>query len=516
MQKYRFQVENAIFAPDKSIHMRRLLSTLLFSILISVNVLTAQIPAKRAFRGTWVHTVAQSKYATMTEGQMKTYFNTLLDSLKAIGINAVLFQVRPEADAWYASKLEPWSRYITGTQGKNPGWDPLQFMVEACHKRNMELHAWLNPYRSRVRNSNPLASNHIYFKHPEWFIPFGDLTCFDPGNPACRAFIEEVVNDIVTRYDIDAIHMDDYFYPYPVAGKEFNDDKSFRTYGFAMGFTINQKADWRRENVNILIRNLYANIHKIKPWVQFGVSPFGIWRNQKTDPKGSNTNGLTNYDGLYADVLHWLDKGWVDYNIPQLYWEIGHKSADYTTLLNWWADNARGKALYIGQDVVRTMKPNNSSTAQLSKKMAQSDQRKEIMGQCLWPAYELEKNASGVCDSLRNTYFKYPVLMPANNPFDQIPPSSVYELKMESLANGQRQISWMADITTFELDKPVRFVVYRFAKGSVVNMEDPRHILGITSDSKFILPTWCKGKQTVLVTALDRCWNESLPISIEL
>jgi uncharacterized lipoprotein YddW (UPF0748 family) len=496
--------------------MRQLKILLLLLLILCTCLVSAQTPMKREFRGTWLHTVGQSKYASMTQLQMKAYFNRLLDSLQTVGVNAVLFQVRPEADAWYKSSLEPWSRFITGTQGKDPGWDPLSFMVDACHKRDMELHAWLNPYRARSSNSKPFATNHIYHKHPDWFIPYGDLTWFDPGNPDCRSFIKEVVRDIVKRYDIDAIHMDDYFYPYPVAGKDFDDARSFRTYGFAMGFTPNQKADWRRQNVNQLIRDLYTVIHETKPWVQFGVSPFGIWRNKKTDPKGSNTNGLSNYDDLYADVLLWLEKGWVDYNIPQLYWEVGHKNADYTTLLNWWSDNSKGKALYIGQDILRTMKPNNSSSAHLYVKMEQSAKRNEVQGQCLWPAYELENNASGVCDSLRRAYFKYPALMPSINTFDKNPPKPVTELALTPTTGVKRLLSWKAFQTTVELDKSVRFVVYGFAKNSPINLEDASHILAITRATSLELPTNIKGQQTLVVTALDRCWNESKPTTLEI
>jgi uncharacterized lipoprotein YddW (UPF0748 family) len=487
---------------------------LLLLLICLCPLLKAQTPTKRAFRGAWVHTVGQSKYATMSQTQMKAYFNTLLDSLKEAGINAILFQVRPEADAWYVSELEPWSRYITGQQGKDPGWDPLAFMVQACHERGMELHAWLNPYRVKTSLSNKLAPNHIYYKHPDWFIPFDNLLWFDPGNPECRTFIKNVVRDLVKHYDIDAVHMDDYFYPYPVSGKTFDDSRSFRTYGFAMGFLDNQKAAWRRENVNVLIRDLYTLIHQTKPWVQFGVSPFGIWRNLKTDPKGSKTNGLSNYDDLYADILTWLEKGWVDYNIPQLYWEIGHKNADYQTLIDWWANHTYGKALYIGQDVLRSVKADSQGNTQLYRKMMLAE-RPEVLGHCFWPAYELENNAGHIRDSLRRTYFKYPALLPANNPFDQKPPKPVQELHLRTV-RGKALLEWKTDDTRSETDKQVRFVIYRFASNQRVNIDDPKAILAITTTPSYELPAGSKGHGTLVVTALDRCWNESEPTPIVL
>ena len=337
-------------------------------------MLSAQRAPKREFRGAWIHTVNQDRYQQMTPGQTMAYFDALLDTLQQDGINAVIFQVRPQADAFYASELEPWSRFLTGTQGEapEPFWDPLAYMIEACHARNMELHAWLNPYRV-CSTSQTLAADHIYFKHPEWFVEYGDQILFDPGLPQSRKFIREVVADIVTRYDVDAIHMDDYFYPYPVGAAAFPDDISFATYGEKMGFGPDERADWRRQNVNILIKSLHETIRSIKPWVRFGISPFGIYRNRRSTPdgSGSDTRGLQNYDDLYADVLLWTREGWVDYLIPQLYWEIGHKAACFETLIEWWNDVPNGRHLYIGQSVDRTMNAHDidPGRTQLNRKM---------------------------------------------------------------------------------------------------------------------------------------------------
>jgi len=269
----------------------------------------AQTAPKREFRGVWMHTIGNAEYRTMTPQRMMTYLTSQLDTLQRAGINAVLFQIRPEADAFYPSQLEPWSRFLTGTQGQAPfpAWDPTAFLIEECHKRNMEFHAWINPYRVQSNINVKLASTHIYYRHPEWFVVYGTQRFFDPGIPESRKFINEVVTDIVTRYDVDAIHMDDYFYPYPIVGKPFPDDQSFQTYGIPNGFE-GRRDDWRRNNVNLLIKELHQTIHQIKPWVKFGVSPFGIYRNRKNtiDGIGSETNGLQNYDDLYADILLWF------------------------------------------------------------------------------------------------------------------------------------------------------------------------------------------------------------------
>ena len=277
---------------------------------------------KREFRGAWIQAVNGQFRGIPTEKLKQTLIDQL-NSLQGAGINAIIFQVRPEADALYASQLEPWSRFLTGVQGQAPSpyWDPMQFMIDECHKRGMEFHAWINPYRVKTSLKSELSPNHLYNIHPEWFVTYNNQLFFDPALPESRRHICMVVADIVSRYDVDAIHMDDYFYPYPAKGMDFPDDASFARYGG--GFT--NRADWRRSNVNILIQKIHETIRGLKPWVKFGISPFGIYRNEKNDPLGSKTNGLQNYDDLYADVLLWARNGWVDYNIPQIYWQIGRR-----------------------------------------------------------------------------------------------------------------------------------------------------------------------------------------------
>lgn len=488
-------------------------SLLLSFLVISLSAFTVT-PPKREFRGTWVQTVGQGKYAKMSTQEMKSYFTKLLDGFQKDGINVVLFQIRPEADAWYASPYEPWSRYITGVQGLNPGWDPLEFMVRECHKRNMDIHAWLNPYRVRSSPGKPLAPNHIYFKHPDWFVNYGNFIWFDPGNPACREFIKTVVRDIVKRYDVDAIHMDDYFYPYPIVESQFDDSRTWKKYGLDKGYT--KKSDWRRDNVNALIRELHEAIHQTKPWVEFGVSPFGIYRNQKNDPNGSHTNGLSNYDDLFADILYWLKKGWVDYNIPQLYWEIGHRVADYEILLDWWSRNSYNVPLYIGQDVLRSIKPDSLKRNQLHKKMTLAGDNGKVTGNCFWPGYELDNNAGGVSDSLRRIYHKYPALHPANNSFDQTPPATVRNLIYLKNKDKSLHLSWEAPLSKSEMDKAVYYVVYRFNSQGDINLEDPRNIVDITRKTGYNIPPKTPSHQVYVVTALDRCHNESRGEFIEV
>ena len=253
---------------------------------IGGSVASAQTGPKREFRGAWIQCV-NKQFQGLTPDAMRANLLHQLDALQQAGINAIIFQVRAEADALYPSSIEPWSRYLTGRQGvaPAPAWDPLQFMIEECHRRNMELHAWINPYRAKTKGTDVLAPNHPCRQHPELFVEYDGQLYFDPGFPESRKHIIRVVRDIVTRYDVDGIHMDDYFYPYPVPGLKFRDVASFSAYG--VGFT--SIADWRRNNVNTLVRELHQAIHETKPWVKFGISPFGIYRNKREGVDGSNT-----------------------------------------------------------------------------------------------------------------------------------------------------------------------------------------------------------------------------------
>ena len=237
---------------------------------------------------------------TMTTEQIQSWFLETVDVLKETGCNAVIFQVRPQADAFFESDLEPWTRFLTGVQGQapDPYWDPLQFMIDACHERGMELHAWLNPYRVTSNDKEGLCRNHLYYKNPSIFVKYGKQLYFDPAEPEARAHTVRVIADLVGRYDIDAVHFDDYFYPYPIEGQDFPDEVSFRKYGLPQGYTQATKADWRRNNVEMLIKEISDTIRVIKPWIRFGISPFGIHRNKFQDPLGSDTNGLSNYDQL--------------------------------------------------------------------------------------------------------------------------------------------------------------------------------------------------------------------------
>ena len=502
---------------------------LLLALLLAVGV-RAQVPTgdkypKREFRAAWIQAVNGQFRGVPTE-RLKQTLISQLNSLQGAGINAIIFQVRPEADALYASQHEPWSRFLTGTQGQMPSpmWDPMQFMIEECRKRNMEFHAWINPYRVKTSLKNKLAPEHIYHQHPEWFVTYGDQLYFDPALPESREYICKIVTDIVSRYDVDAIHMDDYFYPYPNPGEDFPDHVSFAQYG--RGYS--NKADWRRDNVNVLIKEIHEtvrrynvnvfikqmhdSINSVKPWVKFGVSPFGIYRNKKNDPNGSDTRGLQNYDDLYADVLMWINNGWVDYNIPQIYWEIGHPAADYDNLIHWWARHAASRPLFIGQDVMRTVNKadaRNPLQNQMPAKMKLQRSLPTVQGSCQWYAAAVVDNAGNYRTMLEKEYHRYPALIPESPFMDDKAPGKVKKVKMVWTYEGP-VLFWTAPKAKDEMDKAVQYVVYRFDKKEKVNLDDASHIVAITRDHFYPLPyNDGKTKYQYVVTALDRLHNES-------
>jgi uncharacterized lipoprotein YddW (UPF0748 family) len=371
--------------------------------------------SKSEFRGVWIASVDNIdwplKGMTNPDSQ-RVEFIRQLDMHKSNGMNAVIVQVRPAADAFYPSQLEPWSQWLTGVQGQPPSpyYDPLEFMIKETHKRGMEFHAWCNPYRADFKiGASSIAPNHVTKIHPEWFLDYGDKKYFDPASKEVQKFVVQVVTDIIHRYDVDAIHMDDYFYPYRITGKEFPDDDSYKRSKSKLN-----KDDWRRSNVDSIMKMLSIAIKKEKPWVQFGISPFSVWRNKDKDPRGSDSKaGQTNYDDLYADILLWLKEKWVDYVAPQLYLEIGHDKIDYAKMLEWWSKNSYGRNLYIGLGIYRS----GSNAAwrnpnELPNQIKLLRQYPNVQGSIYFSSKSFNSNPNGWSDSLRNNYYKLQAATP--------------------------------------------------------------------------------------------------------
>ena len=306
----------------------------------------------REFRGAWIATVANMDWPSapgLSVAQQKAELISLLDTAVRLKLNAIIFQVRPACDAFYASPYEPWSEYLTGVQGQapQPYYDPLAFAIEEAHRRGLEVHAWFNPFRARPSKVlSPAAPNHVSRAHPEWVRRYGDQEWLDPGDPAARDYVVRVIMDVVRRYDVDGVQFDDYFYPYPVPDKgphePFPDNATWAKYGVHSGLN---RDDWRRQNINKFIQNIYLSIKAAKPWVKFGVSPFGIW--QPGYPP--QIRGFNSYAELYGDSRLWLMNGWLDYISPQLYWQISAPAQSFPVLLNWWEhQNVKGRNLWPG------------------------------------------------------------------------------------------------------------------------------------------------------------------------
>ena len=486
------------------------LATAILSSCKETALVTAeQSAAKREFRGAWIQCV-NGQFIGMSTQQMQNTLSYQLDELQKDGVNAIIFQVRPECDALYQSDLEPWSRFLTAEQGRapQPYWDPLAWMITEAHKRGMELHAWINPFRAKTKTTKTPCQSHVAIRHPEMSFAYDGQIILNPGQPEARDYICKVVDDIVSRYDVDGLHIDDYFYPYPAAGQKINDEKEYRMYG--SGLSLN---DWRRDNVNRFIKQLYETIHQRKPWVKFGVSPFGIYRNKKNAPQvGSETAGLQNYDDLYADVLLWVNNGWVDYCVPQLYWQIGHKTADYATLIKWWNEHAANRPLYIGEDIERTAKfadLDNPNSNQMPAKYNLHKQMRHVNGTVLWYAKAAVDNVGNYGQVLRRHYWRYPALQPIMPFIDGKGPHEPKKVKVVKVDNAQ-VLFWTAPKGSGWKDAPCKYVVYRFDQGEKIDLANPMKIAAITENTFYRLPEGNKGaKQVYVVTAMDRMNNES-------
>lgn len=369
-----------------------------------------------ALRGVWLATVDNrdwpSKPGLSAAAQQKELI-AHLDRAVRDRLNTVILQVRPTADALWPSPHEPWSRCLTGTQGRSPGWDPLGTAVAEAHARGLQLHAWFNPYRI-ANHSDParLTASHPARKHPDWVVRYGGKLYYNPGLPQVRSFVQDAMLDAVARYPVDAVHFDDYFYPYPVAGQSFDDDAAYDRYGGA----FDDRAAWRRDNIDKLVRETAERIRRIRPGTQFGISPFGVWRNAAADNRGSDTRaGVQTYDDLYADTRTWVREGWIDYIVPQLYWNIGFAAADYAELVSWWAAVAQGSRtrLYIGEALYKAGAAGQPAEwqdpAELSRHLTLAARHAQVRGHVFFAGREVAKDPIGAMARVVADHYGRPV-----------------------------------------------------------------------------------------------------------
>jgi uncharacterized lipoprotein YddW (UPF0748 family) len=376
-------------------------------------------PVDREFRGLWVATVGNSDWPSkpgLTTREQKQELLNIMDRAVGLNMNVIVLQVRPSCDALYDSQIEPWSEYLTGKMGQapRPYYDPLEFAVKEAHKRGLELHAWFNPFRARLRDSkSPTPRNHVVYTHPALVRSYGKYLWLDPTEQATRDYSLRVIMDVVHRYDIDGVHFDDYFYPYKETAPnskvemDFPDGASWARYQKSGGRL--SRNDWRRENVTLFVRSVYDSIKKEKPWVKFGISPFGIWQ-----PKyPAQIEGLNSYDVLFCDSRKWLENGWVDYLAPQLYWPIAQKAQSFPVLLNWWAEqNPRHRLLITGMKVDGWKHVDDDAREETSEVIA-TRRQPGASGEILWHSKPLFANHGGIADALRRTAYSKPALVPA-------------------------------------------------------------------------------------------------------
>ncbi|MDK7742217.1 glycoside hydrolase family 10 protein [Helcobacillus massiliensis] len=468
----------------------------------------------RQLRAMWIAAVENIDYPSkpgLSAEEQKKEFLAWLDLAQELRLNAVISQVRPTADAFWPSDLEPFSHWLTGEQGKDPGYDPLAFQVRAAHARNLEFHAWFNPFRvAQHDDPSALVADHPARVHPDWVFAYGKKLYYNPGLPAVRSFVQDAMMDAVTRYDIDAVHFDDYFYPYPVDGEELPDADAFAQYGAGQSVE-----DWRRQNITLLTEEMGTRIKTEKPWVKFGVSPFGIWRNQSSDPRGSATSGSGSYETVYADTLDWVKKGLVDYICPQIYWEIGHPAADYAELTSWWCEQVKDTnvSLFIGQAVYKSTS-GEFGAAELTEHLTFNRSYPSVDGDAFFSAKDLRSDTAGAVTAMVKQHYSTPALVPEMPHLKGTTPSAPVGVQVSAKGDAA-VLSW----NRASAKGATSFAIWRLPAGQAdgAALGDGRNLLAtVRADDRggrqtLTLTGSAPVRGTFVVTALDRLWNQSAP-----
>ena len=486
----------------------------------------AVAPRKRELRAMWISSVVNIDWPSRTglsAADQQAEFLHWLDVAEQFRLNAVFVQVRPTADAFWPSPLEPWSQYLTGVQGQDPGYDPLAFIVEEAHRRNLELHAWYNPYRvSMGADPSKLVPEHPARVHPEWIWAYGGKLYFDPGLPEVQEHIQQAILHSVEHYDLDGVHFDDYFYPYPVAGQTIPDASTYAAYG--AGFA--DIADWRRHNVNTFVHSISQRIKALKPWVKFGISPFGIWRNRATDPLGSETGGSQSYDLQFADTRKWVLEGWLDYINPQIYWQFGLAVADYAKLVPWWADVAAtsGTHLYIGEALYKVTSGVFTDPAELSKHLTFDREidatRAPVHGNVYFSAKHVPADPKGSMSLVRADHYSRPAIVPA---MPWLPASPLRTPVLANAVHGAGGVTVKWSDAAPPNSRATSFAVYRVnGPADAIDIDDAANLVATRRAEpgvvqRFVDTTAEPGAvYTYAVTALDRVWNESAPSGVRV
>lgn len=462
---------------------------------------------KREMRGIWIATVNNIDWPSQPNlpvDKLKRETDIILDRVKNIGLNTVFVQVRPSSDAIYRSQYEPFTTYLVDENSTLPAdFDPLEYWIAQAHSRGLELHAWINPFRMTPKKDFACAPLHPSRTHQNWAVTYAGKMYLDPGIPDARQYVQTIVDDIASRYDIDGIHIDDYFYPYPVAGEpDFADTASYRKYNpskLSLG-------DWRRENVNDVICRISQSVKQIKPWIAFGVSPFGVWRNKRDDPTGSDTRaGTTNYDILYADVAKWIDNKWIDYVAPQIYWEQGHSAADFDKLTEWWAERSKGKTqVYVGHAIfkVNTGAKAWDNPEEIPTQIAKVREHTDLDGSIFFSYRQFNRDLLGLEKKMQTTIFTNKSLTPLT-----LPNKYPKNIEVSDLEHKRGKLHWDVNDAS-----DVRFyAVYRYKKGDDFDTNKSNYLYELTDQQSITLEPSNKKKRTkyiYCVSAIDKYREE--------
>ena len=495
-----------------------------YLVFLTLAVGAEQAP-KYEFRAAWIATVLRLDWpSSSTVSSQQSQLIGILDKMQAANFNAAILQIRPACDAFYDSDIEPWSNWLTGTEGKapDPFYDPLEFAIEESHKRGIELHAWFNPYRAKKGSTSGVSSEHVFIKHPDWIltvggkgrqksiVPLDELGTeqskeadyiLDPGKAVVREYVLGVIMDVVNRYDIDGVHMDDYFYPY--SGITTEDQATFNEEN--RGFT--DIGNWRRDNVNLLVKAIYDSIKTVKPWVKFGMSPFGIWKSGT--PPG--IVGTSSYSAIYCDPIAWLNGQYIDYLTPQLYWPFGG-GQDYGKLMPWWAGQTQknNRHLYTGNAPYRISDYHDWNADELPRQIRLNRNTNVNPGNVYFRINNgVLNNPKGFLDSLKNHYYKLPALTPPMSWNDSIPPLRPTWVSVDN-NNGQVIIRWGNDVPAKSEDDAYRYIIYKWPENILPDFNNPEYIYTITNplDPDSVTDTDYNG-YIYGVAALDRLNNES-------
>jgi len=497
--------------------MLKILTTIVLLTLTSCSVFKPSIPTpKHEFRGVWIATVANIDWPKNSldsiEKQKQDYLE-ILDFYQDLNFNAVIVQIRAAGDAFYPSQYAPWSRFLTGNEGvvPEPYYDPVQWMIQEAHARGMEFHAWLNPYRATFDEKlGILSKDHDFNLQPDWMLKYGKKYYYNPGLPEVQQHLTNIMGEVVANYDVDAVHFDDYFYPYKISDETFEDTETYKKYAQPQ----QSLEDWRRSNIDSLVQKVHKTIKSKKPWVQFGISPFGVWKNNNTDPRGSDTKaGQTTYEDLYADPLLWMEKGWIDYLVPQVYWSMDLPVASHKKIVDWWSNNSVNTNLYIGNGPYKIR--NNIDKAwdkkkELPDQLRYAREDKNVTGNVFFSAKSLMSDKEDVLKILRKKHY-HSIALPPISPLQK----NVFKNEIIDTRLEEKDGLFLFTIPSYQ-EQNLRYALVYFAKKeSKLDLKNTDRLVAkipLSDSGNFSFDSSkFKGKKVMAVTFINNFGQESKP-----